>query len=108
MQYDKNKNVSLLSDPIPIKYLPGRKNILHSLIDTSIKEGDCYDKWKYFAFNCENGSSNIQGIDFDHSYSPVEDSDSFRTNISIADMHRFTAKILNVINAFQNKNIPIY
>ena len=37
VQYDKNKNVRLLSAPIPIKYLPERKKILCSLIDPSIK-----------------------------------------------------------------------
>ena len=43
VQYDKNKNVSLLSAPIPIKSLPEGKKVLHSLIAPSIKEGDCSD-----------------------------------------------------------------
>ena len=37
VQYDKNKNVSLLSAPIPIKYLPEEKKILRSLIAPRIK-----------------------------------------------------------------------
>ena len=49
VQYDKNKNVSLLSAPIPIKSLPEGKKFLRSLIDTSIKEVDCYDAWKFVA-----------------------------------------------------------
>ena len=33
MQYNKNKNVSLLLDPIPIKYIPeGKKSYVHLLI----------------------------------------------------------------------------
>ena len=43
VQYDKNKNVSLLSDPITIIFLPRGTKVLHSLIATSIKEDDCYD-----------------------------------------------------------------
>ena len=39
-QYDKNKNVSLLSAPIPIKSLPIGTKVLRSLIAPSIKEGD--------------------------------------------------------------------
>ena len=34
--------------------------------------------------------------------------DSFRINIAIASMHRLTARILDVSNAFQNKNVPIH
>ena len=34
--------------------------------------------------------------------------DSFRINIAIASMHRLTAKILDVSNAFQNKNVTIH
>ena len=37
VKYDKNKNVSLLSDPVPIKYLPEGKKVLCSLIAPSIK-----------------------------------------------------------------------
>ena len=33
--------------------------------------------------------------------------DSFRINIDIAYMHRLTARILDVSNSFQNKNVPI-
>ena len=38
VKYDKNKNISLLSDPIPIKYLPEGTKVLCSIIDPSIKE----------------------------------------------------------------------
>ena len=34
--------------------------------------------------------------------------DSFRINIDIAYMHRLTARILDVSNAFQNKNVHIH
>ena len=83
VQYDKNKNVSLLSAPIPIKSLPEGTKVLHSLIAPSIKEGDCYDAWKFVARHCANGSSQIKGIDFDQSYSPVAHADSFIINIAI-------------------------
>ena len=87
VQYDKNKNVSLLSDPSPIKSIPKGKNDLRSLIAPSIKEGDCSDAWKFVARHCANGSSQIKGIDFDKSYSPVAHADYFRINIAIASMH---------------------
>ena len=58
VKYEKNKNVSLISDPIPIKSLPeGKKKVLCSLIDSSIKEVDCSDAWKFVARHCANGSS---------------------------------------------------
>ena len=37
VQYDKNKNVSLLSDPIPIKILPEGTKVPRSLIAPIIK-----------------------------------------------------------------------
>ena len=107
VQYDKNKHVSLISDPIPIKSLPEGTKVLHSLIAPIIKEGDCYDAWKFVAHHCANGSSQIKGIGFDQSYSPVAHSDSFIINISIAAMHRFNASILDVNNEFQNTNVTI-
>ena len=55
VQYYKNKIFSLLSYPIPIKYFPEVKQVILSLIATSIKKSDCYDaifftplcKWKF-------------------------------------------------------------
>ena len=49
-------------------------------------------------------SSKIKGIAFDQSYSPVARAYSFRINIAIESMHRLTAIILEVSNAFQKKN----
>ena len=37
VKYEENKSVSLLLDPIPIKYLPDGKKFLCSLIAPSIK-----------------------------------------------------------------------
>ena len=50
----------------------------------------------------------MKGIDFDQSYSPVANTDSFRINIGIASMHRLTARVLDVSNAFKNTNFPIH
>ena len=41
VQYDKNKNVSLLSVPIPIKSLPAGTKCICSLIAPIIQKGDC-------------------------------------------------------------------
>ena len=104
VQYDKNKNVSLLSATTPIKSLPEGTKVLRSLIAPSIKEGDCSDAWKFVARHFANGSSQIKGIDFDQSYSPVAHADSFRMNIAIESMHRLTDRILDNSNSFQNTN----
>ena len=93
---------------ILIKYLSEGTKVLRSLIVTSIKEGDCSDAWKFVARHSANESSQIKGIDFDQSYSPVAHADSFKINIAIASMHRLTVRILDVSNAFQNKNVPIH
>ena len=83
------------------------EKFLRLLITNSIKEGECSDTWKCFACQFEKGSSHIQGIDFDQSYSPVAHSDYLRINIAIAAMHRLTASILYVSNELQNKNVTI-
>ena len=57
---------------------------------------------------CENGNYHIQVIDFGQSYSTVTHYDSFMINTSISDMHRITARILDIINALQNTNFPIH
>ena len=93
VQYDKNKNVSLLSAPIPIKSLPEGKKVLRSHIAPGIEEGDCSDACKFVARHCANGSYQIKGIGFYKSYSPVAHADSFRINIDILYMHRLTARI---------------
>ena len=107
-QYDKNKNVSVLRDSIPIKYLPEGTKSLCSVISPSTKEGDCSDAWKFVARHCANGSFNIKVIDIYQSYIQVAHAESFRIKISIASMHRLTARILDVSYAFQNTNIPIH
>ena len=70
MKYDKNKNVNLLLDPILIKYLPGGKKILHSLISPSNKEWNCSYACKFVARHCANVSSKIKDV-FNQSYSPM-------------------------------------
>ena len=98
----RTKNASLISAPIPIKYLPEGKKVIHSLIDPRIKEGNCSDAWKFVARPYTNGSYHIKGIYFDHYYSPVVHADYFRIKAAIAAMHRLNAKILDVSNEFQN------
>ena len=93
MKYEKNKNFSLLSYPIPIKYLSEVTKFLRSLIAPSIKKGDCSDVWKFVVRHCANVSSHIKGIDFNQSYIPVAHSESLIINIVIAAMHIHTARI---------------
>ena len=83
------------------------KKSLYSLIYQIIKEGKCYDAWKFVEKHCANGSYKIQGIDFDQSYSPVAHADFFIINITITDMHRFTVRIFYVSNASHNTIFPI-
>ena len=54
------------------------------------------------------GGSQIKGVCFDQSYSPVAHADSFRINTDITSMHRLTGSILDVSNVFQNTNVPIH
>ena len=96
MQYDKNKIFKLLLDPIPIKSLPDVTKVLCSLIVTSIKEGGCYGEWKFVARHFENGSSMIQDVGFDQSYSPVTHDYSLRISIDIEAMNILTARVLDV------------
>ena len=73
-----------------------------------MREDGCYYAWKFVACHCANMSSQIEGIDFDQPYSPIAHADSFRINISIADMYRLTARILDVSNEFKNKFFPFH
>ena len=86
---------------IPTKYLSEKTRFLRS-------QGDCYDAWKFVERHCANEISQIQGINFDHSYSPVARADSFIINITIVAIHRITAIIVHVSNAFQNTHVPIH
>ena len=106
VQYDKNKNVKLLSEPLKTKPLLDVTKVLCSLIAPSIKEGDYYDASNFFARHYGNGSSHIQYIDFGQSYIPVERSDSFIVNISIAAKYRLTAMVLNFGNDIKIKMFP--
>ena len=108
MQYDKNKNVIFILAHITIKSLPDGTRVLHSVIAPSIREDGFSDAWFFFACHCGNGSSQIQGIDFDQYYSPEAHADFFRIKIYISDMHRLTARILDISNSFQNKNVSIH
>ena len=47
-----------------IKSIPDVKKVIRSIIDLYTKEGDCYDAWRLVVINCENRSSQIQGIEF--------------------------------------------
>ena len=85
-----------------------KEKFLLSLIVPIIKDDYCYDAWKCVTRHCENGSSQIPGIVFDKSYSPVAHSDSFRINISIAAIYKLTDSIFYVSNAFHNKLFPIH
>ena len=51
-------------------------------------------------------SSHIQYIYFDQSYSPVAHSESFRINISIADIYILTYRVLYESNSFKNEKFP--
>ena len=87
------KHSNLLSAPIKIKCLPEGTNILHSLIAPSIKEGDYPGACKCFSRHCANVGPNIQGVDFDQSYSPLENYEYFRINITIITLHRLYSGI---------------
>ena len=108
MQYDKNQNVSLLSDPIPIKSVTEGTKFLPLIISLSINEYDCAGAWKFVACHYANGGYKIKGIDFDQYYIPVAHADLFIINISIVGMNRLTAMILDFSNSFHNKNFPIH
>ena len=93
---------------IPIKSLTDGTTSLHSLIYIGNKEGECSDACKFVARHCANMSYHIKGIDFDQSYSPMAHADSFRININIMDIHKLTARILDVSDAFQNKTFLVH
>ena len=107
MQYDRNKKVSLLSAPIPIKSIPDEKRssikslrqvlgrvtaLVHILFCTSFS----------------NGSSQIQGVDFDQSYRTVTHYYPFTINIYISALHNLDANIVDVINYSHNKKYLIH
>ena len=83
-------------DPTLIKYLPDGKKVLLFIIAPGIKEGGFSDACTFVAQHYSNGSSHIQGINFDQSYIPIAYYDSFSINIYIAAMHILTARVLDV------------
>ena len=101
------KNFNLLSDTVPIKYLPDGTKVNGSLISISIKEGNCSDAWEFVVLHCANRSYQIKVVDIDQSYIKVAYADYFRINITIKDTHRLNSSIWDVSNDFQNKNFSI-
>ena len=87
-------------------YPPDVTKSLCYLIDTFIKECDCYDAQKLFAQHCGNGSSQIQGIDFYQYHITVANTESFRINIVIVAIHILTAITLDVFKSLHYTNFP--
>eukprot|EP00978_Attheya_sp_CCMP212_P001989 scaffold4105_cov47-Attheya_sp.AAC.2 len=96
-QYDKNAEANLFTKPIPVKNLPSDTKILRSIINPNVKPTDVSGMWQFITRHCANGSSMIQGINFQESYSVVALASSVRITIAIS---------IDVNNAFQNTMIP--
>ena len=65
VQYDKNKNGSLLSAPTPFKLLHDVTKVVCLLNAPNMKECYFYLAQKFVARHFSNGSYHIKGIDFD-------------------------------------------
>jgi hypothetical protein len=105
-EFDKNQRVGLYSRPMPVESIPKHVKILPSIIACSIKDhGE--DEWKLKSRHCANGSSQIKGLDFLHSYSPTASPASVRIQLAFAAHYRLILGLIDVANAYQNTLIPI-
>ena len=87
--------------------LKEQRSSVHSLSQV-LSKGAVLIQGNLLRITVNMGVLRFKVLVFDQFYSPMEHYDSFRINIAIADMHRLTAMILDVNNAFQNTNVPIH
>ena len=101
-QYDNNNKVQLFTQPIPIKSLPADTNILRFVLTFKIKDTDITNTYNLTSRLCANGSTQVQGEDYQTSYSPVSDGNYIRIIIAIAFYCRYIVRIIDIYNACQN------
>ena len=104
-QYEKNQRINLCSAPEPVENVPPDRKILPVVLAPKIKAlGN--DIYQFIARMCANGSSMLQGIDFDHSWSPTISAIAVRVTLYYAAMLGLTLSVLDVVNCFQSTLLP--
>ena len=104
--YNMNNIIKILSDKLPTKYLPKGTKVLIYLIAPVIKRGS-WSNFYPFTGHCANGSSQVQGVDFDKYYIPVVYVDPFSINVAISEIHRIYGKVYTPVVISGTNIIPI-
>ena len=100
-KYNKKSAFGIFTDPFPRSNLTSTTRIPWSVLSPSINNiGD--NIYRYFPRHCANGGSQLKGIDFYQSYSPVLEAPTIRLIIVIDYTYHLTIVIADVTNNFHN------
>ena len=100
-QYHKNQRINLCSAPEPIENVPPDRKVLPVVLAPKIKvRGD--KLYEFVTRMCANGSSQEQGVDFEHSWSPTISAIALRLTLFLAAYLGLQLAILDIVNCFQH------
>ena len=102
---NKQRRSGSLSIPFLRTQLPPNTKIFPLQLAFQVKITDIDNYYKLKSRLCLNGSSMIEGIDFDISFAPVADSSSIRILCSLATLEQMYLIVLDISNAFQSTHI---
>ena len=101
-QYDKMNDSVSLSKPFLKGNLPSSSLILNSRLAFAVKLTGLQDYYKLKSRLCANGSTMVEGVDFDLSFCHVADTYSILLIFNIAAMLSLRLYFYDISNAFQS------
>ena len=112
MQFDKNKHSATYSLPFLRSKLPPDQKVIQSLLICEVKRTDTPNIWELKVRECNVGTSQERGIDFDESYYPTAEPLSIKSSLAVGASQRMFVGIIDIKNAFQttlrDKNMYCY
>ena len=101
-RYDKNYLVGLLSIPVPRKDIPPDATVLRAVSVFKVKSTASPTIFELYYRMCANGSTQIQGVDYEQSHSPNPLHWSIRLILAISASLHLRLFTIDIDNAFQN------
>ena len=100
-QYSKNQEIEVCATPEPIEKVPEGTKIYRAVLAPKIKDKG-NDIYQFVTRMCLNGTDQLKGLDFDHSWSPTISAYAIRLTIMYAAVYRLIMGKIDVVNCFQN------
>ena len=98
-----NRTTSVSIPMLRSKVPPGRNILFSMLIYYNKKIPDLPHTYDFLCRWVSNGKNQVQGVDYEQSYSPVAKADSIRYCMAVAAEYGMSGYLLDVVNAFQSR-----